>query len=1197
MTSSNVPKELQSIKESLYTKNSYGLSYQDPAAKLNNTQIEYLRTNYGIDKDETLHRMCINCQARQLIKYYGQAGVNDEPANTFHVTCEGVPKSFDISRTALSNAVETSGIDLDTAHLYLKSTYDPVAWVSLMFGFSDNDPKWFLRNYQKEQLRCSALRLVIREGRRCLAEGTPILMADGSWKAIENIIIDDEVISEVDGKPGVGKVVRCFDNGVQPTWTFTFSNGSKLTATSNHPFLKKDGTQLLYQSLEEGLAANDIVLSYLDNNWQEVVLLNIEQNKMTQTYDIEVKEHHSFVAEDIVNHNSGKTFAIALKLLYLVFNKTFAKGRDFDGKEVISGAGIMIVTPYQSQLTNIFDEMESILKRNKHLSSQCTTGTAGNLYVKTPFTRMEFSNGASIYGFVSGVGNKTDGSGGGTMRGQCLSKDTKILMSDNTWKKISEVQVGEYVQSNTPGGLKNAAITKVFEPNTKQLYLVTLASGRTIEASADHQFYGSADYFQGWYNLKDYCNGDYLALSTNFNSKQFDASGDEMYFAGLGAFKVFNARNYEALFGFNTLTHNLGISTHTTMLPNGTAQIRISDFFDVQAFKKKFFNGDLFKKEVLFSSIEQRRLLLGGIIASRGHIQIHNKKPEIHIKATSKQQIEQYQLLLLSLGANAYVYKKNKVWHLTCLKRAAETALFGVHVLGYESENRRVQVKNRKPNYILDKIKSIKPTTKTITYDIEVAETHSFITNGGIMTHNSADVIYLDEMDMIPDDVLDKVVTPILLTTPEVQLIATSTPIGKRGRFYDYCLQRTDFKEDHLPSTVLPHWERIRGEVEKDNSQDAFRAEYLAEFLEGTHGVFKPSYVYSARQDYYYVDCENRNWWTEFASLRNPEELIKVIGIDWNKNAGTEFAVVAYSPSKHFWYVVETTNIPASEQSSIAWKEEVIRLNYKWKPSYIYADEGYGHTIIEDLKLMSYEMKGKPKKDQRDVQTALLVDRLVAFNFSSKVELTSPIDGTKFNKTSKDYLVENAVRIFEDGRVWFPEEDEVLRKQLLNYVVLKRNPTTNKPIYGPENDRLGDHRLDAFMLALVGLNLEYSVYRDPSNDTPSAPVFISKQSLDERSAIKSAPSLLDVISNLSGAPDERGVRRFNALQSEVLKAIHKEEPAGRSNLHSKRSSVYNHYQRTVTKSSFDDPPMNQEADSLHLISRRKVAKRTFGRRK
>lgn len=679
-----ISKRLEQIREQLYTKNEYGVEHQSTSAKLSESDQEFLNKAYGLNTN--LHRMCVNCQARQLIKYHGQK-TDELKANEFHVRCEGVPKRIPMSRSLLENVMRTKNMTKERAMLWIKSTKDPVAWCSIMFGFNDASEKWRLRPYQKEQLRCNALRMVIREGRR-----------------------------------------------------------------------------------------------------------------------------------------SGKTFIVALKMLYLIFNKVYSKGRNSEGHEILAGPEIMIVTPYQSQISNIFNEMEKILKRNEELTKQCTTGTAGSLYVKTPFFRMEFSNGAKVSGFVSGVGTKVDGSGGGTMRGQ------------------------------------------------------------------------------------------------------------------------------------------------------------------------------------------------------------------------------------------------------------------------------------------------------------------------------NANIIYLDEMDMIPDEVLDKVVIPILATTDDVMMIATSTPIGKRARFYKWCKERLDFKEDYFPSTVLPQWDIIKAEVEAENSEDGFRAEYMAEFIDGAYGVFKPTYIYAARQDYAYEDCERLTWWHKFAGVRETTELIKVIGIDWNKNAGSEYVVVAYDPNKHWWFVIESVNISASQFSSVKWKEEVVRLNYKHKPHYIYADEGYGHTIIEDLKLMAHAIGIKKNKSRRDLETAKLVERLVAFNFSQRVELTSPIDGTPIVKTGKEYLVENAVRIFEDQRIWYPEEDDTIRTQLQNYVVLRRSPTTKKPVYGPENELVGDHRLDALMLALGGLSLENSVYSRKS--TPiGKPIYLSNDTLKKRTIAKQGLSALEALQAKSIDPDKFGRRKFRLEQSEFLRAVSDRHPS------------------------------------------------------
>lgn len=622
--------------EALYSKNSFGIEYQDPDAKLDEATIQKYKEEYGIKTD--VHRSCINCQIRQIEKYKNSKGEGD----VFKVKCDFIPKGLPKgSSKKVKEIAQKSEISFGRAKQLLLSTVDPVAWAELMLGFSDENENWFIRNYQKEQLRCSAYRNVIREGRR-----------------------------------------------------------------------------------------------------------------------------------------SGKTFVMALKLAYYAFNLLVDKGFDSNGQKIVSGPSIMIVTPYQAQLTNIFDEIESLIKRNPELSSQVETGTGDSLYIKTPMYKMELRNGASIRGFVSGLGVKGDGSGGGTIRGQ------------------------------------------------------------------------------------------------------------------------------------------------------------------------------------------------------------------------------------------------------------------------------------------------------------------------------SADVIYMDEMDMIPEDILDKVITPILLTKPGVRLIATSTPIGKRAKFYQWCLERPDFKEDYYPSSVLPHWDSIEEELIKENTEEGFRAEYMAEFIEGSFGVFKPSWIFNAKRDYEYLETNSPGSLSRLG-INDTSDMIKCIGIDWNKNAGTEFYVMGYSTSHGVWVALDAVNVSATQYSAKRWMEEVVRLNYKWKPDHIYADEGYGHTILEDLKLYSHRVRVKENKTPMDVETSKLVDRLVSFNFSRNLEIRDPVDGTLIKKSGKHFLVENTIRIFEDGRAIIPASDEVITKQMMNYVVLRRNSQNNKPVYGMDNRHIGDHRLDAMMLALAGLTLETSVYSNNGMSDISLPEFLPRETQDD----------------------------------------------------------------------------------------------------
>ena len=727
--------KLQSIKNKLYIKNEkFDIEYQNPDARLDTKDVEYLKS-IGVKTD--VHRTCINCQARQLIKYHNGGADHEQK---FEVPCGFVKDRLPAgARSTIDKMVQSGNHTKEDAELYLKSTVDPVAWCNLMFGFRDDNPKFRLRNYQKEQIRCSAERLVVREGRR-----------------------------------------------------------------------------------------------------------------------------------------AGKTFAMAVKMLYLAFNMDCDGGTDALGNKIVRGPKIMIITPYQAQITNFFDEMENLLKRNDALVEQVTTGTGGSTYVKTPNYRMEFDNGARIQGFVSGTGTKTDGSGGGTMRGQ------------------------------------------------------------------------------------------------------------------------------------------------------------------------------------------------------------------------------------------------------------------------------------------------------------------------------SANVIYIDEMDMVPDEIMEKVVMPIMITYPDTLLIATSTPIGKREKFYKWCLESSDFKEDFLPSIVLPQWDKQEKLIISESTKEAFETEYLAKFIEGAYGVFKPTDILAARQEYSYSQTTNPLWWTKFAKVPRPQHMVKVMGIDWNKNAGTEFSIVAYDADTQRWIVCENINIPASDFSGDKWKKEVIRLNYKWRPDWIYADEGYGHTIIEDLKLHAFKLRSKKQKSPMDLETEKIADRLIAFNFSSSVELRDPITQKVIKKSGKEFLVSNAIKVMESQQVWFSNEDKTLSKQLTAYTVM-RISANGKPIYGVKNKKvIGDHRLDAFILALGGLFLQESIYAPSNAFVDSTPQSFTREELANRKSglgkLSGAAALLgrlrspDVLSGQGGGVEVLEIQGDRAK----MESVKKHNIPSRKRSASQEQSVLEYFKEDIIQ-------VPRSSADQHDISRPQVTKQNRSR--
>ena len=346
---------------------------------------------------------------------------------------------------------------------------------------------------------------------------------------------------------------------------------------------------------------------------------------------------------------------------------------------------------------------------------------------------------------------------------------------------------------------------------------------------------------------------------------------------------------------------------------------------------------------------------------------------------------------------------------------------------------------------------------------------------GGSIRGAFADIIYIDEMDMVPEYIIASVIKPLLRSRASTIMLCSSTPIGKKGSFYKACLEDDTYKEFYFPGDVLPFWDLQEKEILSEGTKDSFTAEYMAVFNIDSFGAFKASYIVAARSNYSYEDTEDSKWWLQPPFKTNFYKFSICMGIDWNQTTGTEFSVVAFDPKSGMMYVLENYCMEASEYSGEGYKDALKRLNHKWNPKYIYCDYGYGHMLFEGLQLESMYAAAKPVKTDYERSVAGLKDKLKEINFSSNLEIYNPSTGTYETKYAKNFLVENAISIFERKKILFAEDDKTLIKQLQNYIVVEKKDN-GKVIYGMVNESIGDHRLDALCLALGGLQIEESVF-------------------------------------------------------------------------------------------------------------------------
>ena len=226
------------IKEKIYVKSELGVQYANLDARLTKDEVSYLEKAHSIRTD--VHRQCINCQARQVVKFW-DVEHRKYKGRKFYVPCKFVPRGYGRSAQKVIDTLIGHGMSERKARLVSAAGADPVAWARLQFNFTlDTDTfegaeKWRLRPYQKDQLRCSAQRLVLRQGRRCVSGSTMVLMANGLRKRIDRVRKGDMVGTQW----GPKKVTRVYENGHQTLYSVFTSQGRVIEVTENHPFWVK----------------------------------------------------------------------------------------------------------------------------------------------------------------------------------------------------------------------------------------------------------------------------------------------------------------------------------------------------------------------------------------------------------------------------------------------------------------------------------------------------------------------------------------------------------------------------------------------------------------------------------------------------------------------------------------------------------------------------------------------------------------------------------------------------------------------------------------------------------------------------------------------------------------------------------------------------------------------------------------------
>jgi hypothetical protein len=376
---------------------------------------------------------------------------------------------------------------------------------------------------------------------------------------------------------------------------------------------------------------------------------------------------------------------------------------------------------------------------------------------------------------------------------------------------------------------------------------------------------------------------------------------------------------------------------------------------------------------------------------------------------------------------------------------------------------------------------------------------------GGFLVHNSANDLYIDEVDSLTNEALVEAVLPISTTYKDTNLTISGTPTGKREYFYNIVKQQKDlgFDEYFFPSMVSPEWNKDRElELKAVTTVTQFEHEYLALFGTAAEGVFKNNFIDSNLYVYSY------------SSLRYNPENIYVLGVDWNESRfGVQAVVLEYmnipdllipyndgewkTPDGELINKIEKSNalrvfyadaIDPADFTNMGSVEFILKLMKKIKFNKMVFDRGHGEANYEMLRL-SLD-KGEGPMGTKCTNMKYMLDNMASVDMGGSTEIIDKITGIARKTPTKNTMVKNLQLLNESGQLIIPAVDlkgNTVENEEFNLVgqmrgyIIDRVGRYGEVYASTVRDGL-DHRLDATMLAAYGYMMDTSIFHKRDMD-------------------------------------------------------------------------------------------------------------------
>lgn len=316
---------------------------------------------------------------------------------------------------------------------------------------------------------CTAQEKNIRMGRRCIPHYEKVLTKDG-YRPISELKVGDLVksLNSKNQKFRYSPITKVINNGIKVVFRLTLKNGKKVECTENHPLLIKTSKGKQWSTLETGLFIGHKVCYRKRNKIFTSELVDIERVGEVLTYDISVGKDATFLVDDVITHNTGKSFALSL----LIINRAvMAKST--------SGYRILIVSPFAAQTEEVVDNIINICRLLLDDPIKSFKGS--------PNHEIIFKTGAILKGFTaSKEANSIRGQPGDLLViDECLVGST-LITTPTGLVPIKDIKIGDTVLTYLDGKLVEDTVINSRSTGVKTVRDYTFSNGTILTGTSNH---------------------------------------------------------------------------------------------------------------------------------------------------------------------------------------------------------------------------------------------------------------------------------------------------------------------------------------------------------------------------------------------------------------------------------------------------------------------------------------------------------------------------------------------------------------------------------------------------------------------------------------------------------------------------------------------------------------------------------------